>query len=37
MHQERVGYLYAFDEDFDTIDDVSRLDTATIPSEADSA
>lgn len=33
MQTEGLGYLYAFDDDFDTIDDVYRLDTATNPYE----
>lgn len=35
MQTEGLGYLYAFDEDFDVIDDVYRLDTATNPYEPD--
>lgn len=31
MQTEGLGYLYAFDDDFDVIDDVYRLDTATNP------
>lgn len=31
MQTEGLGYLYAFDTDFDTAEDVSRLDTATDP------
>jgi len=31
MQTERLGYLYAFDDDFDTVEDVYRLDTATNP------
>ncbi|MFC7143057.1 PIN domain-containing protein [Halosimplex aquaticum] len=31
MQTADVGYLYAFDDDFDAADDVSRLDTATDP------
>ena len=31
MQTEGIGYLYAFDGDFDAADDVSRLDTATNP------
>ncbi|WP_248897840.1 PIN domain-containing protein [Haloplanus halobius] len=31
MQTEGLGYLYAFDDDFDIIEDVSRLDTATDP------
>ncbi|MDL0131411.1 PIN domain-containing protein [Halobacterium salinarum] len=33
MQTEGLGYLYAFDDDFDAVDDVSRLDTATDPYE----
>ncbi len=33
MQSEGLGYLYAFDDDFDRIDDVYRLDTATNPYE----
>ncbi|SFP96142.1 hypothetical protein SAMN05216277_11332 [Halolamina pelagica] len=33
MQSEGLGYLYAFDDDFDTIGDVYRLDTATDPYE----
>lgn len=33
MQIEGLGYLYAFDDDFDAIDDVYRLDTATDPYE----
>jgi len=31
MHTEGLGYLYAFDDDFDAIEDVYRLDTAANP------
>jgi predicted nucleic acid-binding protein len=31
LHTEELGYLYAFDDDFDAIEDISRLDTATNP------
>jgi len=31
MQTEGLGYLYAFDDDFDAVDDVYRLDTATDP------
>ena len=31
MQFEGLGYLYAFDDDFDVADDVYRLDTATHP------
>jgi len=31
MQTEGLGYLYAFDDDFDAADDVYRLDTATDP------
>ncbi|WP_255149998.1 PIN domain-containing protein [Halorarius halobius] len=31
MHTEGLGYLYAFDDDFDAVDEVYRLDTATNP------
>ena len=31
MRTRGLGYLYAFDDDFDAIDDVYRLDTATDP------
>jgi len=33
MQAEGLGYLYAFDDDFDVMDDVYRLDTATNPYE----
>lgn len=31
MQAEGLGYLYAFDDDFDAAEDVSRLDGATNP------
>jgi len=31
METEGLGYLYAFDDDFDAVEDVYRLDTATNP------
>ncbi|GGL44150.1 PIN domain nuclease [Halarchaeum grantii] len=31
MQTEGLGYLYAFDDDFDATDDVYRLETATNP------
>ena len=31
MRAEGLGYLYAFDDDFDAAEDVYRLDTATDP------
>lgn len=31
MQTEGLGYLYAFDDDFDAVDDVYRLDTAADP------
>ena len=33
MEAEGLGYLYAFDDDFDAASDVYRLDTATNPYE----
>ena len=33
MQTDRLGYLYAFDDGFDTSEGVSRLDTATNPYE----
>ncbi|WP_222913037.1 PIN domain-containing protein [Natrinema sp. SYSU A 869] len=33
MQTEGLGYLYAFDDDFDAVDDVYQLDTATDPSD----
>jgi predicted nucleic acid-binding protein len=35
MQAEGLGYLYAFDDDFDAADDVYRLDTATNPSRSE--
>lgn len=35
MQTERLGYLYAFDDDFDAIDDICRLETAIDPYEPD--
>ncbi|QLH81388.1 type II toxin-antitoxin system VapC family toxin [Halosimplex pelagicum] len=31
MQRENIEYLYSFDDDFDEIDDVTRLETATSP------
>jgi predicted nucleic acid-binding protein len=31
MQAEGLGYLYAFDDDFDAAEDIYRLDTATDP------
>jgi hypothetical protein len=31
MQTEGLGYLYAFDDDFDAVDEVYRLDTPTNP------
>jgi len=31
MRAEGLGYLYAFDDDFDAAEDIYRLDTATDP------
>ena len=31
MRTEGLGYLYAFDDDFDAAEDIYRLDTATYP------
>jgi len=31
MQTEALGYLYAFDHDFDAVEDIDRLDTATNP------
>ena len=31
LFREDVEYLYSFDDDFDTLDDLSRLDVATNP------
>ncbi len=33
MHDTDIDYLYAFDDDFDRIDDITRLETATNPSD----
>ena len=33
MQREGIEYLYSFDDDFDVIDGISRLDTATNPFE----
>ena len=33
MRTEGLGYLYAFDDDFDRADDMYRLDTAVNPSD----
>ena len=33
MHTEGLGYLYAFDDDFDAADGIYRLDTAIDPYE----
>lgn len=33
MQTEGLGYLYAFDDDFDAAEEVYRLDTATNPSQ----
>ncbi len=35
MQTEGLGYLYAFDEDFDGVDDAYRLETPTNPFEPD--
>ncbi|MFH5801922.1 type II toxin-antitoxin system VapC family toxin [Haladaptatus sp. CMAA 1911] len=35
MQTEGLGYLYAFDDDFDAAQDVYRLDTATDPYQPD--
>ncbi|KTG09043.1 twitching motility protein PilT [Haloprofundus marisrubri] len=35
MQTEGLGYLYAFDDDFDAASDVYRLDTATNPYRSD--
>ena len=35
MQTEGLGYLYAFDDDFDAAEDVYRLDTATNPYQPD--
>jgi predicted nucleic acid-binding protein len=31
MHREDIEYIYSFDDDFDAIDGVTRLDTAVNP------
>lgn len=31
MQTEGLGYRYAFDDDFDAVEDVYRLETATNP------
>ncbi|MFT4946437.1 MAG: hypothetical protein ACI8TL_000672 [Natronomonas sp.] len=31
MQAARSGYLYAFDDEFDAVEEISRLDTATNP------
>ncbi|PSQ20507.1 VapC toxin family PIN domain ribonuclease [Halobacteriales archaeon QS_9_67_17] len=33
MRTDGLDYLYAFDDDFDAVEDISRLDTATNPYE----
>lgn len=35
MQTQGLGYLYAFDADFDAIDDIYRLDTASNPYTSD--
>jgi predicted nucleic acid-binding protein len=35
MQTEGLGYLYAFDDDFDAVEDVYRLDAATNPYDPD--
>jgi hypothetical protein len=35
MQTEGLGSLYVFDDDFDTVEDVCRPDTATNPSDPD--
>ena len=35
MQTEGLGYLYAFDNDFDAVEDVYRLNTATNPYDPD--
>ena len=35
MQTEGLGYLYAFDDDFDVASDIDRLDTATNPYKPD--
>ena len=31
MQREEIGYLYSFNDDFDTLDDITRLETADNP------
>lgn len=31
MHREGIEYLYSFDDDFDAVDDITRLETADNP------
>jgi predicted nucleic acid-binding protein len=31
MQREEIEYLYSFDDDFDTLDDITRLETADNP------
>jgi predicted nucleic acid-binding protein len=31
MRREGIEYLYSFDDDFDAIEDLSRLETVTNP------
>jgi uncharacterized protein len=31
MQREGIEYLYSFDDDFDTVDDLTRLETADNP------
>jgi predicted nucleic acid-binding protein len=31
LHREGIEYLYSFDDDFDVLDDPTRLNTATEP------
>jgi hypothetical protein len=31
MQRREVEFLYSFDDDFDAVDDVTRLETATDP------
>ena len=35
MQTEGLGYLYAFDDDFDAVDDIYRLDMPTNPYQPD--
>lgn len=35
MQTEELTYLYAFDDDFDAVEDIYRLDTATNPYDPD--